>query len=102
MNEQELNVIRERLDGAMPMPEYEPTPKDEIWMIDHLIEIVKAYRQDVPALLAEVDRLKKVVTEIYAVHQTFDRKYMAFTAKDEMGRIAREAIKEGGTCENNQ
>lgn len=57
LTEDGLAAIESRVNGATPTPE-EPTPYKEVWMIEHLMDIIRSYRYDVPALCAEVRRLQ--------------------------------------------
>lgn len=53
---QQLQAIQARAQACTPAPE-ESSPCKEVWMIGHLMDIVQAYRTDVPALLADVAEL---------------------------------------------
>ena len=63
MDEQRLNEIRERLDGAIPT-HLEPAFKDEVWFIRHLEEVITAYRQDVPDLLEALRAAEQRAAEV--------------------------------------
>ena len=91
MNEQRLSEIRKRLEGATPT-ENEPSFKDEVWFIKHLEEIIAAYRQDIPDLLAYVARLEAALRSIAS---SAERHTEPAEAANECEAIAQAAL-EGG------
>ena len=62
MDNQRLEKIRTRLEGATPT-DLEPTFRDEVWFIRHIEEIIEAYRQDIPDLLDALQAAEQEATK---------------------------------------